>query len=115
MAELSEVKKRVPKKIGEVMHRTYDPIILADAIIPLAQFQLDKPTEKELDYLTTRWSASQEEAIRDSVIEFVRRRNAALQSKPVDPRIAKVVVILDEPWITPEDRAVKILAVIDRV
>ena len=32
-----------------------------------------------------------------------------------EARIAKVVVILNAPWLTPEDRAVEILAVIDEV
>jgi NRPS condensation-like uncharacterized protein len=47
--------------------------------------------------------------------EFVRRRNASRTPQLVDPRIAKVVVILNAPWLTPEDRAVEILAVIDEV
>jgi hypothetical protein len=77
MAELSEIKNRVAKKLAEVMHRTYDPLILADAIIPLAQLQWDKPMAGEINAIfdTMRHVDFSTFAV---VCEFVRRRNNAL-------------------------------------
>jgi hypothetical protein len=93
MAELSEVKNRVAKKIEEVMHRTYDPLILADAVIPLAQLQWDKPMAGEINAIldTMRPTDASTFAV---VCEFVRRRNAAFQPKPVDPRVDEIALII---------------------
>jgi hypothetical protein len=82
MAELSEVKKRVAKKIEEVMHRTYDPLILADAVIPLAQLQWDKPTKEEIQHLLDMRTSS----LGDMLREFISCRTDDPRPQPVDPR-----------------------------
>ena len=96
---------------------------VAEAIIPLAQLPWDEPSVEEfrpcweyakhISLYANRISLI-DEAMESALCEFVRRRNAALQPKP-DPRIAKLVVILDTPWVTQEDRAVNILAALDEV
>jgi hypothetical protein len=87
MAELSEVKKRVAKKIEEVMHRTYDPLILADAVIPLAQLPWGPPVAGEINAIFDMMHHVDFSTFA-VVCEFVRRRNAAIAEmpKPVDPR-----------------------------
>jgi hypothetical protein len=91
------------------------------AAAPFLQLQLDKPTEKELDYLTSLWGASQEAAIRESLIEFVRLRTASRTPQLVDPRteaICKVLhaeTTLSTPGTTQREVATKILAAIGEV
>ena len=84
---------------------------------PFLQFQLDEPTgdEAEAIILAGKVTGIRVSDLRLLYSEFVRRRNASRTPQLVDPRIAKVVVILNAPWLTPEDRAVEILAVIDEV
>ena len=93
MAELSEVKKRVAKKIEEVMHRTYDSLILADAIIPLAQLPWEPPMAGEINAIFDTMQAADASTF-GVVCAFVRRRNAAIQPKPVDPRVDEIALII---------------------
>jgi hypothetical protein len=115
MAELSEIKKRVAKKIEEVMHRTYDSLILADAIIPLAQLPWEPPMAGEINAIFDTMQAADASTF-GVVCAFVRRRNAAIQPKPVDPRREALIGFLktdswkDMRWTELADR---ILAAID--
>jgi hypothetical protein len=115
MAELSEIKKRVAKKIEEVMHRTYDSLILADAIIPLAQLPWEPPMAGEINAIFDTMQAADASTF-GVVCAFVRRRNAAIQPKPVDPRW-KAILKLTMSW-DPEsahEKADEILAALDEV
>ena len=115
MAELSEVKKRVAKKIEEVMHRTYDSLILADAIIPLAQLPWEPPMAGEINAIFDTMQPADASTFA-VVCEFVRRRNAAFQPKPVDPRREAVRRVL---WkvrgMSEKQKIDEILAAIDEV
>jgi hypothetical protein len=79
---------------------------------PFLQLPWDEPTEEEIDNAGRR-------GIESALREFVRRRNAALQPKPVDPRREKIRNVLalgvdaGEPYIT--NATERILAVIDEV
>ena len=53
------------------------------------------------------------EAIESALCEFVRRRNAALQPKPVDPRIAVILGVLDSSACTSDVKAKEITAALD--
>ena len=115
MAELSEVKKRVAKKIEEVMHRTYDPLILADAVIPLAPLQWDKPMAGEINAIFDTMQPADASTFA-VVCEFVRRRNAAFQPKPVDPRREAVRRVLWKAGTMSEEQKLDaILAAIGEV
>ena len=81
MAELIEqprtrIARYLVNECGQTIEDSFD---IADALIPMAQLPWDEPTEEEIDNAGRR-------GIESALREFVRRRNAALQPKPVDPR-----------------------------
>lgn len=84
------------------------------AAAPFLQLPWDEPTEDELLMLCGTGGGYHS---RTAIIEFVRRRNAALATKPVDPRIEKVKAVLAKRY-TAEDAllpavAADILAALD--
>lgn len=91
----------------EEMGPTAEAVIRAMA--PHLQLPWDEPTREETDSIRefdSLWFAC----------EFVRRRNAALPPKPVDPRIEKIMSILREgPPRPTEFVANEILAALDEV
>ncbi len=81
MAELIEqTRTRIARYlVNEYGQTIEDSLVIADALIPMAQLPWDEPTEEEIDNASRR-------GIESALREFIRRRNAALQPKPVDPR-----------------------------
>ena len=73
---------------------------------PFLQLPWDEPTEEEIDNAGRR-------GIESALREFIRRRNAALQPKPVDPRIAVILGILDSSASTSDVKAKEITAALD--
>ena len=111
MAELTkEVIERVAAELQSRCHfkEIETSFRVAEAIIPLAQLPWDEPTAAELQNISYERGKPT-----IGIITFVRLRNAALQSKPVDPRIAVILGILDSSASTSDVKAKEITAAID--
>ena len=102
---------------GNLSERDVERYSLAvKAAAPFLQLPWDEPTEDEVTSIYNYCANTIDGNLTPRCLcEFVRRRNTALLPKMVDPRIAKLIVILRAPWVTQEDRAIKILAEIDEV
>ena len=80
---------------------------VAEAIIPLAQLPWDEPSREE------RNVAANQRNVELALLVFVRRRNAVIQPKSVDLRIAVILGILDSSASTSDVKAKEITAALD--
>ena len=82
---------------------------------PFLQLPWDEPSVEEFRpcWEYAKHISPIDKAMESALCEFVRRRNAALQPKPVDPRIAVIVGILESSASTSDVKAKEILAAID--
>jgi hypothetical protein len=94
MAELSEVRDRVRQIINDALahankvgRMVYAGDNVVDPVIKAAQLPWDEPSDEEWSAIFHSIPSS---SARSWACEFVRRRNAALQPKPVDPRLEKI-------------------------
>ena len=111
MAELTkEVIERVAAELQSRCHfkEIETSFRVAEAIIPLAQLPWDDPTKEEAesfheDYYT--FASTSIPSTLHALVRFIRYRNAALQPKSVDPRIAVILGILDSSASTSDVKA----------
>jgi hypothetical protein len=86
----------------------------AKVAAPFLQLPWEEPTDKEfIDIVHAHPSSGYGEEILRSMREFVRRRNAALLPKPVDPRREKVLAALGCSFVDIQSSIVEEIA--DRV
>jgi hypothetical protein len=114
------VGERNPSPWETIGYRSQDRYrVMAHDAAPFLQLPWDEPTEEEWSAIfhsipgssARSWASS---SARSWACEFVRRRNAALLPKPVDPRIAAVLGVLRMPPSTgDEEEVIRILAAID--
>ena len=83
---------------------------------PFLQLPWDEPTKEEAesfheDYYT--FASTSIPSTLHALVRFIRYRNAALQPKSVDPRIAVILGILDSSASTSDVKAKEITAALD--
>jgi hypothetical protein len=86
------------------------------AAAPFLQLPWDDPTKEEAesfheDYYT--FASTSIPSTLHALVRFIRYRNAALQPKSVDPRIAVILGILDSSASTSDVKAKEITAALD--
>lgn len=80
---------------------------------PFLKFPLDEPNEEELDDVGAGLGMPFSAPIRNAIFKFVRRRNAALQPKPVDPREETIRAVLYKRGVALQTLPSELIAAID--
>lgn len=120
MAELTDDQvKAATAAIAKQFGGAVDGVLAENmlrAAAPFLQLPWDDPTKKELERFRVHGVAD----FRGEIHNFIRSRNAALMSKPVDPRLDVLYALLQEVGaLKPSDDmtsvATRILAALDGV